>query len=93
MGVKGVKSDEICKFAIDSASVEGQTPSIGMTVGNSGVTDIVNNSNGSNSYTHAYASFLTSVDIPINVYDEVLMSSTKQNKITFTIYYDFAPIG
>ena len=83
-----------CKFAITSANVEGQTPSVGMTNFSSGVTDIVNYDVGTSSYTHAYASFMSPVQsIPINVYDKVLMNSYQAGKIQFTIYYDFSPIG
>lgn len=59
----------VCKFSITSASIEGQTPSVGMTNGLSGITDIVNYETGTCSYSRAYAGFVTPIEpIPINVY-------------------------
>lgn len=84
----------VCKFSITSATIEGQTPSVGMTNGPSGITDIVNYEVGTCSYSRAYASFTTPIKpVPINIYDKVLMNSFTEKKIEVTIYYDFVPIS
>lgn len=88
------KTSPVCLFKITSSNVESQTPGVGMTVGNSSVTDIVNHAVGTSSYTHAYTSFITApTSVPVNVYDKVLMNSDHAEKIRFTIYFDFAPIS
>ena len=88
------KTSPVCQFKITSSNVESQTPGVGMTVGNSSVTDIVNHTVGTSAYTHAYTSFIAgSTSIPVNVYDKVLMNSDHAEKIRFTIYFDFAPIS